>query len=117
MAQKIQVQNATPRQPDGGMKVAIFERNPAHEGGELFIGDDKVHTVVATPEVRMALNDGRLKLAGDDEEMSGAPDSDRYEELMKLSKDELLAEAEAADVEVSSSATKAEIAQAIIAAE
>ena len=33
-------------------RVAIWERDPAHPGGECFVADDEVHEVANTPFVQ-----------------------------------------------------------------
>jgi hypothetical protein len=83
----IKVQSGLGKNPDGGFKLAIFERHSAHkelrrtetgndgkeydvveqEEGQLYIADDKVHEVAYTGGVRLAINEGRLKEVEDDE--------------------------------------------------
>lgn len=41
-------------------RVALWERHPAHPGGEVFIADDQVRETGDTPAVRAALAEGRL---------------------------------------------------------
>ena len=128
MANTIQVKSALPKQPDGGFKVAIFDRDDRYKAenegevdGELFIADDKVHNVVPTAAVRAAMVDGRLKevRAGEDPD---AEDDDESEEskslaqLMAMTREELDDAAEVEGVDnAQSMKTKEEVARAIIA--
>lgn len=41
-------------------RVALWERHPAHPGGEVLIAGERVYAVGDTPAVREALRDGRL---------------------------------------------------------
>lgn len=61
---KISVKSTSPAGDDGGFPIAIYDKNPAYKGGELFIGDNKTHVVPLTAAVAMALNDGRLEQVG-----------------------------------------------------
>ncbi|GIW06365.1 MAG: hypothetical protein KatS3mg060_1170 [Dehalococcoidia bacterium] len=45
---------------DGAMPVALFERDPAHPGGEAFIADDRPHRVARTAAVAARLAAGTL---------------------------------------------------------
>jgi predicted flap endonuclease-1-like 5' DNA nuclease len=48
------------RSGEEGGRVALFERNPAHPGGEVFVAGDDVAEVALTPAVVEALRRGRL---------------------------------------------------------
>lgn len=41
-------------------RVALWDRNPAHPGGEVLIWGDDVREVAETEAVRNAIKDGRL---------------------------------------------------------
>lgn len=41
-------------------RIALWERHPAHPGGEVSIHGDKVVEVAETSRVKSALKDGRL---------------------------------------------------------
>ena len=96
MANEITVKGAAPQNEDGSFPVAIWDKDPAYvdmtvensEGeevdvpdGELFIADDKEHSVPVTAAVSQALNEGRLVelrggkpvARGSDEEEEAAP--------------------------------------------
>jgi hypothetical protein len=75
MANEITVKGAAPQNEDGSFPVAIWDKDEAYkdmtaedsEGndvdlpdGELYIADDKEHSVPVTPAVSQALNEGRL---------------------------------------------------------
>jgi hypothetical protein len=126
MAEKINVKSKLGKRPDGGFPLAIHEKNDDHEGGELFIADDKVHSVVATTAVMTAITEGRLERtdekAGSTFEPGLATDkelvifeSDDAESLEKrYSKAELVELAKSYNVEVDDTKTKAEIANTIL---
>lgn len=129
--QKILVKSAYPAQPDGGHKLAIFERDDRHvydspeEGtdGELWIADDKVHEVYLTPGVKTALNEGRLKEwdgeeeVEDDSEPITAGNSSEFSqaELETLSRAELDALAGELGIDTAPMKNKGEVAAAIVA--
>lgn len=41
-------------------RVGVFEINPAHEGGEVFVAGEEPQAVARTPEVSRAIAEGRL---------------------------------------------------------
>lgn len=45
---------------DGAMPVALFERDPAHPGGEAWIADGQPHLVARTAAVLTRLREGVL---------------------------------------------------------
>ncbi len=45
---------------DTAPAVAFWEKNPVHENGEAFIGDDKPHRVAVTERLLEALRAGKL---------------------------------------------------------
>lgn len=52
-------------------RVALWERDERHPGGEIFIADDKEHRVAETPAVLLAIKEDKLvKVSG---EMAAAP--------------------------------------------
>lgn len=69
----VTVKSGLPKRDDGGFPLALFERNEAHKGGEIYIADDETHEVALTAEVKAALNDGRLVEAEEGE--SEKPDT------------------------------------------
>lgn len=115
----ITVKSALPQQEDGGHKLAIFERNPVHEDGQLWIADDKTHEVHMTPGVMLALNEKRLVEVGKGGEAvePTEPGAETVDGLMAHTKDDLTKLAEARGLTVAPSATKQEIAEAIVEAQ
>ncbi len=123
--QTVDVKSGYPKEKDGGFKIAIFERDERHkaqnegeEDGELFIADDKVHTVAMTPGVKAALSEGRLVEADADGNAVDTDDDNTegftLEELNRLNRaehDALAAESGIADAD--KMANKGEVAQAI----
>jgi hypothetical protein len=64
-------------------QVALWEQNVAHpksdrfpDGGEIFIADDKEHSVAETPAVVLAIKDDKLVKVGGDSQIAAAPKSD-----------------------------------------
>lgn len=74
--QTVVVKSALPQTPDGGFPIAIFDRHEEYKDGELFIADDKTHTVPMTGEVAKALTDGRLMQPGQANESVIPPATD-----------------------------------------
>lgn len=70
---KVKAKNAVAGK-DGGFPVLIWDKDDRHEGGELFIADDEVHTVESTAAVAMALAEGRLMEVRSETKESAAPD-------------------------------------------
>jgi hypothetical protein len=63
-AEHIMVKSALPPAPDGGNRVALFERDPAHPDGEAFVaGPDPVKVGKSTVGVLAALREGRIVVA------------------------------------------------------
>jgi len=59
----IKVKSTLKQQPDGGHPVALYERDPAHPGGEVFVaGDTPVEAAITVGVVR-AIQDGKLVIA------------------------------------------------------
>lgn len=126
MAENVTVKSGLGVKPDGGFPVAVFEQSEEYENGELFIADNKVHTVPATGAVRNALKDGRLVLAGgsegdefepelDSDAILEVTENDTAESLTKrYTKAELVKLAEQQGVEVDVTGAKADIAETII---
>jgi hypothetical protein len=56
----ITVRSTEVQQPDKGYKVALWDRDPRHEGGEVIIDDADAHEVVATAGVMAAISRGDL---------------------------------------------------------
>ena len=59
----IQVKSTLPKGPDGGFPVAVWDPEQPDdvcEGGEVFIGDDRVYTVAETPRILGALREGKI---------------------------------------------------------
>lgn len=56
----ITVKSNLPAGEDGSTPVALWEKNPAHPDGEVFITGDKTFEVAETSEVMGALRDERL---------------------------------------------------------
>lgn len=59
-------------------RVALWERNPAHPGGEVFVAGDLVVQVALTPEVQTRLNNGLLLLV---ETAPAGPPWDGYDDM------------------------------------
>lgn len=123
---KITVRSALGKKADDGYPLAIYERHEDHPNGELYIADNKVHSVAPTAAVMRALREGRLVetegAEGEEFEPEFSPDKtveirdeDTAETLeSRYKKAELQALADAHDVEYDDSATKSELAEAII---
>lgn len=58
----IKVKSALKQEPDGGGRVALWERNPAHPGGEVFVASDTPVEAALTLEVVKAIQDGKLTI-------------------------------------------------------
>ena len=59
-AEHITVKSALPTAPDGGHKIALFERDPSHPNGEAFISGPEPVEVGKTPGVVAALRSGAI---------------------------------------------------------
>jgi hypothetical protein len=128
----INVKSGLGKTSDGGYRVAFYERNEDHPDGEAFVADDLVHAVSPTADVMGAIHDGRLvdagagAKAGERVELPDAedgvvlevrPDDTAGDLEDRYNKAQLQALARARGVEVATSMTKAEIAEAILHAE
>lgn len=58
------VKSTLPKQEDGGNKVVLWEKDPAHPKGEVLIAGDNPVEVGLTPAVSQALRDGKVVEAG-----------------------------------------------------
>lgn len=76
---KISVVSAFPKGADGGYQVALWDKDSRHEGGELLIADDKVHSVEATPGVMQAIANGSLF----ESTKSGVPKDEENKSLLE----------------------------------
>lgn len=56
----IKVKSNLPAKKDGGSQVALYEVNPAHPDGEVFIAGETVVEVAETSEVNRAIAEKRL---------------------------------------------------------
>ncbi len=54
-------------------QVAVWERDPRHRGGELYLTSGQVETVCLTPGVNAALVRGSLELVGSTGSPTGKP--------------------------------------------
>lgn len=116
--ERIKVKSALPKKEDDGYPVALFERNPVHEGGELYIADNRTHEVVATSEVLGAVKDGRLeRITGDEaeeeEEVIWREDDTPEKFQARYGKEQIADYAEEVGAEYKDSWTKTQIASAI----
>lgn len=59
----IKVRSALEPEPDGGNRVALWEKHEAHPGGEIYIADQTVKEVAETLKVAEAIQDRRLNLS------------------------------------------------------
>lgn len=128
MTEKVNVKSALGQRPDESFPVALFERSDEHEGGEVFIADNKIHNVALTGAVQAALASGALvraekgERAGDEfdaEIKSGSRlellEGDTVESLTKrFSAGELNQLAEHLGVDTSELKNKTEVATAIL---
>ena len=70
----VHIPQGTGAETRGGAAVALWERHPAHPGGEVFLFGDGVFEVALTPAVEARLRSGVLELV---EEAAAAPAGDR----------------------------------------
>ncbi len=72
MAKSLRVKVVESHKP----RVGLWEMDPAHEDGEVFVAGDETFKVGDTPAVRAAIRDGKIEEVGgrhDDDEPRAIP--------------------------------------------
>lgn len=64
---KVKAHPATKTLPDGGFPVVLWDKDEQHQDGEIFIADDKTHSVERTAGVSLALSNGTIVEVGSEE--------------------------------------------------
>ena len=54
------VKSTLPKHDDGGTRTAFYERHADHPGGEAFVVGDRPVEVAVTPDLSLALREGRV---------------------------------------------------------